>query len=125
MPEQDAMRMQRSLRLSGRAGGVDDQGGVICGGVGRREFVASAFQRRPEQWITATIAVYDQDRREIGQAWWDLGQIFAVGDQRLGAAIGEAVLDGIRAELHEQRYRHRAELIDREMRNGGLRPLRQ
>src|SRR5690348_4918638 len=125
MAEQHAVGMQCPLRLSGRPGGVNDQSWVVGGGVGRREFVTSAFQSRPEPRMTGTIAVYDQDRREIGQTWRDLGQIFAVGDQRLGAAVGEAVLDSIRTKLYEQRHRHRAELINREMRDGGLRPLRQ
>jgi len=39
--------------------------------------------------------------------------------------IGEPVLEGVRAEQERQRHRHRAHLVDGDVRDDGLAPLRQ
>ena len=90
-----------------------------------RNSSAGALQARPEQRVAAAIAVDDEDRREIGKAVRHLGQIFAVGDQGPGAAVGEPVLERVGTELGEERQRHGAELVDREMRDRRFRALRQ
>jgi len=66
MPEQHAMRMERALRLSGRAGGIDDQRRIFGSGIRGRECVTGAFQYRPEQRVTEGFAFNDQYCCEIG-----------------------------------------------------------
>ena len=50
MAEQHAMGVQRAFRISRRAGGVDDDGGIVGGGIDRGEFLGRGFDRRPERF---------------------------------------------------------------------------
>ena len=125
VPEQHAVGMQRALRLSGGARRVDDQRRVVLCRIGRREMVAGALQGRPEQPVSPAIAVDHQDCRELRQAARHLREVFAVGNEGPGAAVGEAMLERVGAELDKEGHRHGAQLVDRQMRDRGLRPLRQ
>jgi hypothetical protein len=55
----------------------------------------------------------------------DFGEVLAVGDQRPRAAVGQPVLQRVRAEEGEERHGDRAHLVDRDVGYGGLGTLRQ
>ena len=48
-----------------------------------------------------------------------------VGHERAGAAVGEPEGERVGAEQHRERQRHRAELVDRDVGDGGLDALGQ
>ena len=55
----------------------------------------------------------------------DLGQVLAVGDERPRAAVGQPVLQRVRAEQGEQGHCDRAHLVGRDVGDGRFGTLRQ
>ncbi len=55
----------------------------------------------------------------------DVGDAALVDDREARLAVVDAVLERIGAEQHRQRHRHRAEPIERDVRDRGLEALRQ
>ena len=95
-------------------------------GLDRREAVGGLRQLDIE--VEMAGSADDEDAPELGQGVadrLDLAEVLAIGDQRRRAAVLEPVLQRVRPELREQRQRDRAHLVDGEMRDHGLRPLRQ
>src|SRR5262249_35431350 len=64
MAEQDAVGVQRTLRLSRRAGGVDDQGGVLGACVAWGERVGGLGELGAEVEMAGTDALDDEDAPE-------------------------------------------------------------
>ena len=116
VPEQDAMRVQRSFRLPRRARGVDDDGGILGGGGHRLEAARGALERggqidRPLAWPVGA-----EDQAQLGQALTkplDLRQLLPVGDDRARPAILESELQRILTEELEERHCDEACLVDR------------
>ncbi|KAG1544180.1 hypothetical protein G6F50_013904 [Rhizopus delemar] len=129
MPQQDAMRVQRALGLARGARRIDDDGGVVCRGANRGVVVGLGGQRRMERHRAALAfainAIDDLKVRQAGADFKQLAAALGVGPQRRRAAVGQPVLDGVHAEQREQRHRHRAHLVDGDVRHRGLGRLRQ
>ena len=122
VPEQDAMGMQRALRLAGGAGGVDHHRRIVGRGIDRREIGRGARQ----QIGKAIVDRHDAGKfRHLAAHAVELGEPLRVGDERLGAGILQAVGQRIGAEQDGDRQRDGAELVDRDMRGGDFRHLRQ
>ena len=123
--EQAAMGVQRTLGRSRGARGVDEQGRIVGAGVGRSEGVARGAHQIPE---AAGLVVAGHDVLEIVEAGSDgLDQVAArdIGHQHAGAAVGEPVRERVGAEQHRERQRHRPELVERDVGDGGLDALGQ
>jgi hypothetical protein len=128
MAEQYAVRMQRTLGLAGGAGGVDDDRRVVRRGVGRLERRRLIREFRREIAAARSKAVDAEHMLEIGQMAADLSKLcgaVAVGDRDLCRGIGQPVLQRLRPEQGEQRHRNGAHLVGSDVRDGGLRRLRQ
>ena len=120
--------MQGALRLAGRARGVDDERGVFRPRARRLEGVR--LRGDPGVQIRCSVArpVSAQHELEIREEMpdpGDRGGAFGVGDDRAGAGITEPETQGVRAEQREERDGDAAELVDRDVAEGGLRRLRE
>ena len=126
--EQHAMRVQRALRRTGGAGGVDHHRRIVGERVFRRECVGRLLQQRVESERAVGLAVDRHDQRQTGSAVAEpieLCQALRIGDQHLGAGILQPVGERFRPEQQRERQRHRRKLVDRDMRGHGLGRLRQ
>src|SRR5262245_60696053 len=102
MTEQHAVGMQRTLRISGGAGGEDDDGRIIRAGWYVGELRRCAFDGLPERpcaggWSTAG----DIDALEIGQPVANAGQFLKADGIRhdsLSTAVGETEFERILAK---------------------------
>jgi hypothetical protein len=59
--EENAVGMERALGLPRRAGGVDDEGGILARGINGCEIRRRPFERCPEVCVGAIFAVNDED----------------------------------------------------------------
>ena len=110
VPVQNAVREQRALRRPGRAGRVDDQRRRVGCGRHRLEAVGRRRQQRRQ------LAV-DVDRLHAFE--------LAVGEHDRRIGVAEPHRHRVRTEARRQRHRDRAELVDGDVRDGRLGPLRQ
>src|SRR5713101_3166714 len=126
--EEDAVRVQRSLRLARGARSIDDDRRVL----GRRrngvEPARGALERGGQ--IDGALAgpVRAEDQAQLGQALakpLDLRQLVPVGDDRARAAVLQPELQGLLAEQLEERDRDQARLVHGDVGDRGLLPLRQ
>ncbi len=110
--EQHAMGVQGAFRISGGAGGVDDDGGIVGRGIDGGKFFRRGLDRRPERSGARRGRLADHiDILQLRQPVADFCQFFPagfVGHDRPGAGIGEAIFQRILAEQREQRHRHQA-----------------
>ena len=123
--EQAPVGVQRALRRTRGARGVDEQGGIVGAGVGRGARVARGADEIPE---AAGLAVARHDVFqvvEIGSDGLDDVAARSVGDERARAAVGEPEGECVGTEQHRERQRHRPELVDRDVRDRGLDALGQ
>jgi hypothetical protein len=126
--KENAVGMESALGLPGRAGGVDDEGGILVRGVNRGEIRGGPFERCPEVRVGAVFAVHDEDvpkLREGGSDRVDLWQIFSVGDEGSCRTMLQPMFERLRSELREQRQGHRAHLVDGDVGKKRFRTLRQ
>ena len=127
--EQEPMGVERALGWAGRARRVDDDRRVVGQRVNGRERGRGGAElagvvERPVDPAT----VDHDDRAQVGQALADLGHlgpVRRVGDERDGARIGQPVLDGLRAEQHEQRDGDEPGAVGRDVGDARLRRLGQ
>ena len=128
MPGQHAMAVQRAFRLARGARRVDHHRRRVGRGRLRREIGGRLCDRRVEIERAVGRAV---DRHNAFQArnvfadLTELRQTLRIGDQRDGAGILQAIGNRIRPEQQRGRQRDRRELVDRDMRGGDFRHLRQ
>ena len=115
---QHAVAVERALRRAGRAGGVDEQRGRVRRRRGRREVGRGGG----EQGVEVVVDV-DRDavEAELGRAL----ERRALGDDRARLRATKAHAERIAAEGRAQRHHDRAELVDRDMGDHGLGPLRE
>ncbi len=107
---QDAMGEERALRRAGRAGGVDDQRRRVGGRRHRLEPRRRCLEQRRE-------VALDVDRLDALE--------LAVGEHDHRIRIVEPHRHRVRAEASRERHRDRAELVDGDVRDRRLGPLRQ
>ena len=107
---QDAVREERALRRAGRARGVDDQRRVVRRGRDRLEAIRRGGEQRRQ-------LAFDVDRLDVVE--------LSVGEHDGGIRIPEPDGHRVGAEAGRERHRDRAELVDRDVRDRGLRALRQ
>lgn len=125
------MRMQRALRLAGRAGRVDDHGRIVGGRIHRHEIRRFGGERRVVAQHAGHVgrivadAVDGMQRRQLRAQRRDLRVAGRVGDERGRLAVREPVLERVDAEQREERYRDRAEFVRGEVRDGRFGPLRE
>ena len=117
MAEQGAMRVQRPFRGTGGAGRVDDDGGIVGPRVDRRKYRRIAAERGIE--IERIAAAVDRDdvfeRRQCGAQGGELLCAGAIRQDDPGCGVGEAILQRLDPEQHEQGNRNRAELMGGDM----------
>ncbi|MNI68281.1 hypothetical protein D3C73_1239650 [compost metagenome] len=127
--QQDAVRVQRALGLARGARRVDDHGRIVGGRVHRGVVVRLLGQGRVKRHgaflAVAVDAIHDLQVRQAGAYLAQFSAPFRVRHQRHRAAVGQAELDGVHAKQREQRYRHRAHLVDSNMGDRGFGRLRQ
>ena len=107
---QHAVREQRALRRPGRARGVDDQRRRVGRGRHRLEAIGGGREQRGQ------LAV-DVDRLDALE--------LAVGEHDRRIGVAEPHRHRVRAEPRRERHRDRAQLVDRDVRDRRLGPLRQ
>ena len=107
---ENAVGEQRALRRPGRARGVDDQRRRVGRGRHRLEAVRRGREQRRQ------LAV-DVDRLHALE--------LAVGEHDRRIRVAEPHRHRVRAEARRQRHRDRAQLVDGDVRDRRLRPLRQ
>ena len=122
----DAMPVQEALRQSGRAGGVHEQGRIL--GAGRH--VLDAARRGGQTLVECALArarlAHHQHVLQIGEPGTGIAHTapgLRVGDHDPRPGIREAVLHGVRPVQLGEGHHDRANLVDREVGEGGLRPL--
>lgn len=100
MAEQDAMGMQSAFRLTRGAGGVDDHGRIVGPRIGGGVAVGGLCHLGFE--IEMASAADDEDLAQVRQRAadrFDLVDVLRVGDENARAAVAEAVLQRLGAEL--------------------------
>ena len=128
VPGQHTMAVQRAFRLARRAGRIDHHRRRIRRRRLRREIGRGPRDRRIEieRAVRSTV---DRDHtfqiRNVFSNLRDLRQALCIGDQRHRAGILQPVGDRVRTEEERRRQRDRRKLVDRDMRGGDLRHLRQ
>ena len=126
--DQCAMRHQGALRRAGRSARVDQQRRVVR--QGRDEVgVVAVLRQQGAPFVTFAIARADDDqvpeRRATRADRGDRRQRAGVDDRRDGVAVLQPILERVRPEQQRQGHRHRAHLVDRDVRDHGLGALRQ
>ena len=125
--EQHAMAVQRALGIAGGARGVDHHRRIVGAGIDRRELRRRARQRFGEIESALTHAVDRQHAGKLGHLGAhlvELGEPGCISQHRPGAGILQAIGERIRTEQDGDGQRHRAELVDRDVRDGDFRRLR-
>ena len=126
--DQRAVRNQGAFGRPGGATGVDQHGRVLGQGVARRETLLSASQhRRPVQIALPLRRAHSHHRAQAGAIRAHSQEIAdgaLVHQRRHRTTVLQAVDQGIGAEQHGQRHRHRAHLVQRHVGNGRLGALR-
>ncbi len=121
MAEQHAVCMQRAFRLAGGARGVDHHRRIVRRCIDRREVGRRLCQ---EIGKAAVDGDHAGDVRHLCADLIEFCEALRVGQQRLGAGILQAILQRVRPEQNRDRQRHRAELVDGDVRGGHFRRLR-
>jgi hypothetical protein len=101
--EKDPMRMEGTLRITGRARGVDDDGRILSARVHRREVVGSlgadvVEAQRAWAWAWAVDREDVLQIRQIGADPVDLLRSLGIRDHRAGAAVPESKRERFRSE---------------------------
>ena len=128
MAEQHAMRMQRALGISGRARGIDDDGGIVARGVDHGEVVGRLLDLAPERFCAAACVADHIDILQVRQPIANFRQLLKtafVGDDGLGAGVLKAELQRVLAEQREQRHRDETGTERGQMRDRQFQRLRQ
>ena len=131
--DQRAVRHQRALRIAGRSAGVDDHRRVVGSGIDRRVARRCVFEHgMPVPDAVGSghrrIDVDADDVAQRRQAVANLEQLRQrrlVDDGDVRTGIAETVFERLRPEQMGQRQCDSAHLVDRDMRDPGLRTLRQ
>ena len=129
MAQDHPLGVEGPLGRSGGAGGVDNQGRIVGPGPQRGKGRGTLFQGFPEvHHPIRGLSPGDDEGLQLRQPvlyFQDFREIAVVGDHRPGAAVAQAVFQGLRAEEGEERDGDGADLIHGQMRQGRLRALRQ
>ena len=120
------MRVERALGRTRGARGVDDHRRIVGRGVDRRRTVGPLGEQLPEGPLARRPA--GDDLLQVRQAFTHRRDALAttlVGDDDLGPAVAEPVLERFWTEQHREWYRDRADLVGRHVGDRRLRALRE